>query len=255
LRLDELVERGLVHEVWIITNGDESRIKAFECVELKPRYGERFQRVDNEYVQAGNGGDPDQKWTGRSLRLGFINSTRGPGCFLESLSHAIEGTANADAIPYFTKYFREFSGHDLNRRFKDFPWESFYPLWGEDKGIDYPDPQTAVVRSDGQRYTLTHYVAFGGNVHFTPNGRRHYDLDNTNSVLSTIEDWRIGSGPGGEDLAKPWTNEAFAKYRPLAPDCMGPWLIYWRQNFPGLDNKQKDAEGKPMKNWWPFLFY
>ena len=32
-------------------------------------------------------------------------------------------------------------------------------------------------------------------------------------------------------------------------------LIYWRQNFPGLDNRQKDELGKPMKNWWPFLFY
>ena len=44
-------------------------------------------------------------------------------------------------------------------------------------------------------------------------------------------------------------------YREMAPDCMGAWLIYWRQNMPGLDNKQKDDEGKPMKNWWPFLFY
>ena len=23
----------------------------------------------------------------------------------------------------------------------------------------------------------------------------------------------------------------------------------------GLDNKQKDDGGKPMRNWWPFLFY
>jgi hypothetical protein len=36
---------------------------------------------------------------------------------------------------------------------------------------------------------------------------------------------------------------------------MGPWLIYWRQNFPGLKNRQKDDEVKPMKNWWVFLFY
>jgi hypothetical protein len=41
----------------------------------------------------------------------------------------------------------------------------------------------------------------------------------------------------------------------MAPDCMGPWLVYWRQNMPGLDNRQKDADGRPMKNWWPFLFY
>jgi hypothetical protein len=37
--------------------------------------------------------------------------------------------------------------------------------------------------------------------------------------------------------------------------CMGAWLVYWRQNMPGYDNKQKDDDGKAMKNWWPFLFY
>jgi hypothetical protein len=74
-------------------------------------------------------------------------------------------------------------------------------------------------------------------------------------VLSTIEDWRIGSGPDGKDVAKPWINEAFARYRNLAADCDGQWLVYWRQNIPGLGNKQRDDSAKPMKNWWPFLFY
>ena len=74
-------------------------------------------------------------------------------------------------------------------------------------------------------------------------------------MLSTIEDWRIGSGEGGRDVAQPFTNKKFARYRDFAPDGMGPWLVYWRQNMPGLDNRQKDDQGKPMKNWWPFLFY
>lgn len=104
-------------------------------------------------------------------------------------------------------------------------------------------------------FKIDSYVCTGGNAHFPPNGRRHYDLDNTAPVLSTIEDWRIGSGPEGRDVAKPFTNAAFSQYREMAPDCMGPWLVYWRQNMPGLDNRQKDADGRPMKNWWPFLFY
>ncbi len=34
------------------------------------------------------------------------------------------------------------------------------------------------------------------------------------------------------------------------------WMVVcWRKNFPGLDNLQKDDDGEPMKNWWPFLFY
>jgi hypothetical protein len=80
-------------------------------------------------------------------------------------------------------------------------------------------------------------------------------MENPLPVLSTIEDWRIGSDPDGTDKARPFTNRAFARYRDLAPDCMGAWLVYWRQNMPGLDNRQKDKEGRPMKNWWPFLFY
>jgi hypothetical protein len=65
----------------------------------------------------------------------------------------------------------------------------------------------------------------------------------------------MGSGPDGKDLAKPWTSSVLDPYRKEFHDCMGPWLVYWRQNFPGLDNKARDDAGKPMKNWWPFLFY
>jgi hypothetical protein len=253
LRLDELVDRGYVHEVWFFAEHLPG-FGAYEVVEEKPLYDEQFRRQGNQFVQAGNGGDAGQKWTGRSVRIGFINASRGIGCFLESLSHGLEGMANSKAIPYFTRYFHEYAGQDLNRRY-DLPWSSFYPLWGKDSGVEYPNERTAIVRFRQRTWTLTNYVAFGGNAHWPPNGRRHYDLDNTAPVLSTIEDWRIGSGPGGNDIVKPWTNEAFARYRQMAPDCMGPWLIYWRQNMPGLDNKQKDERAKPMKNWWPFLFY
>jgi hypothetical protein len=45
------------------------------------------------------------------------------------------------------------------------------------------------------------------------------------------------------------------RYRDLAPDCMGRWVVYWRQNMPGLDNTALDDEGRAMKSWWPFLFY
>ena len=253
LRLDELVDRGFVHEVWFFGEATPE-VRALECVEEKPQYDEQFRRHPTKWVQAGNGGDDGQKWTGRSVRLGFINASRGIGCFMESLSHSIEGTANSGAIPYFTKYFHEFAGHDLKTRYH-FPHDSFYPLWGDGNEIKYPNPTTAVATYKGKTYTLTNYLAYAGNVHFTPNGRRHYDLENKDPVMSTIEDWRIGSGPSGKDLAIPWTIDRFAQYRDSAPDCMGSWLIYWRQNFPGLENKQKDDSGRPMKNWWPFLFY
>ncbi len=253
LRLDELVERGHVHEVWFFAEHTED-LRPYEVVEEKPRYDEHFRRLGREWVQAGNGGDPEQPWTGRSLRIGFINPARGIGCFLENLGHGIEGTANSGAIPYFSRYFKEFAGMDLNQRYPQFQWVSLYALGPKDR-IEYPDAHTAIVIRDGSRIMLNNYLAHGGNVHFPPNARFHYDLHNTQAVFSTIEDWRIGSGPGKRDVAKPWNGEAFAAYRTLAPDCMGPWLVYWRQNFPSLDNRQKDERGQPMRNWWPFLFY
>lgn len=255
LRLDELLDRGFVHEVWIITNGDDRRIKAFECVELKPRYDEQFRRIGTDFVQAGNGGDPEQRWTGRSVRLGFINSTRGPGCFLESLSHSFEEMAKCGAIPWLKREFEAFAGFDLKERW-GVPFNSLYSLRYGERLIEYPQPDVAVMRPwKGDPLIVSNYSVAGGNAHWPPNGRQHYDLDNTNAVLSSIEGWREGGGPEGRDILKPWTNEAFARYRASAGDCMGPWLVYWRQNFPGLHNRARDAAGRPMKNWWPFLFY
>ncbi len=257
LRLDELVDGGYVHEVWFFSSGrvpEQPHIGAYEVVEEKPRYDDRFQRVGNEFVQAGNGGDKNQPWTGRSVRLGYVNASRGPGCFMESLSHGLEGNANSGSIPYLTKYFQEFAGMDWNQRY-GLPFSSLYGANSGGSKVQYDRNGTMIVTHNGAPIKVDDYVAKGGNVHFPPNGRSHYDLDNSEPVKSTIEDWRIGSGPGGEDKAEDWTNAKFEKYRELAPDCMGPWLIYWRQNIPGLGNLQKDDSGKPMKNWWPFLFY
>ncbi|MCS6949354.1 MAG: hypothetical protein RMM06_03675 [Armatimonadota bacterium] len=253
LRLDELVDRGYVHEVWF-TAAATGDFRCLECVELKPMYDEQFRKIPGKHVQAGNGGDPDQQWTGRSVRLNCINHDRGIGCAMENLGHSMEGLAHSRAIPYFTRYFYEYAGFDLDKRY-GLPFNSFYPLWGEGKGISYPDPHTAVVTDGRQTWRIENYVAAGGNVHFPPNARRHYDLNNTEPVMSTIEDWRIGSGSGGKDLARPWTSEVLKRYADLAPDCMGKWLVYWWQNMPGLNNRSRDDEGKPMKNWWVFWFY
>ncbi|MEW6741371.1 MAG: hypothetical protein AB1486_01315 [Planctomycetota bacterium] len=253
LRLDELVDRGYVHEVWF-TAAAAGDFRCLECVELKPVYDEEFRRLPDRYVQAGNGGDPDQAWTGRSLRINCLNHDRGIGCGMENLGHSLEGMAHSQAIPYFRRYFYEFAGFDLDKRF-GLPFNSFYPLWGEGKGISYPDPTTAIVTDGKETWKVEHYVAAGGNVHFPPNGRQHYDQVHTEPVMSTIEDWRIGSGPDGKDRAKPWTATVLEPFEKVAPDCMGKWMVYWRQNMPGLDNLSKDDAGQPMKNWWVFLFY
>ena len=255
LRLYELLDGGYVHEVWFFGSGapETPHIGAFEVVEEKPQYDNQFLKKRNRFVQAGNGGDSEQTWTGRSVRLGYVNASRGIGCFMESLSHGMEGMSNSGAIPYYTKYFRDYAGLNLKERF-NVPFDSLYSVDYGGKQIHYPDERTMVITHAGKEYRIDNYVCTGGNAHFPPNGRFHYDLGNGKPVQSTVEDWRIGSNDG-KDCVKPFTNLAFRNYSDLAPDCMGAWLVYWRQNMPGLENKQKDEKGKPMKNWWPFLFY
>jgi hypothetical protein len=200
LALDDLTERGLVNEVWLLADHTE-RSAPWETVEVKRAYDEEFGPLARFEPYAGNSGPHDAPWLGRSLRILFINFDRGVGCAMESLGHSLERMASCGAIPYYEHYFDD-------------------------------------------------YVAACGNVHFTPNGRFDYDLDNPERVLSTIETWRQ---PGQE--ARAWTPATFERYRDLAPDCMGRWVVYWRQNMPGLDNTALDDEGRPMKSWWPFLFY
>ena len=257
LRLDELLDGGYVHEVWFFESGNVQAVPhvgSYEVVEEKPRYDAKFRKAGTEWVQAGNGGDDQQPWTGRSCRIGCVNASRGIGCFLESLAHGMEGTANSGAIPYFSKYFKEYADFNLKQRY-GLPFDSLYGIDYGGKQIAYPDEKTMVVTHGGKEFRVENYAPAGGSAHFPPNARSHYDLDNERPVLSTIEDWRIGSGQGGKDIARPFTNRAFRGFRDLAPDCMGTWLVYWRQNMPGLANRQKDDTGKPMKNWMPFLFY
>ena len=200
LTLDALTARGLVNEVWLLADHTE-RSAPWETVEVKRAYDEAFRPLARFEPYAGNSGEHDAPWLGRSLRILFINFDRGVGCAMESLGHSLERMASCGAIPYYERYFEDF-------------------------------------------------VAACGNVHFTPNGRFDYDLDNPARVLSPIESWRE---PGQEP--RTWTIAELERYRDLAPDCMGRWVVYWRQNMPGLDNAALDDEGLPMRCWWPFLFY
>jgi hypothetical protein len=245
LRLDELAERGLVNEVWLLAD-HTAHSAPWETVEVKCSYDERHRPVGFNR-EAGNSGAHSAPWIGRSLRTLFVNFDRGAGCAMESLGHSLERMATCGALPSIERYFREFAMLDLDRRY-GLPFESLY-LKGPHP-VDYPTPTTLRYRGGWRRHSVEGYVPSGGNVHFMPNGRQDYDLDNPAPVLSTIETWRQ---PGVQ--ARPWTPVVLDRYRELAPDCMGRWVVYWRQSMPGLGNTALDDDGRPMKNWWPFLFY
>lgn len=255
LTLGELINAGIVHELWFHALHDD-RGSPWESIEDKQYYDEHLQPIKGKHGPAGNGHHKSMPWVGRSFRITFMNAQRGVGCALESASHAFEGIANHNAIAWFKPYFDEFAELDLNRRYPQLPERSLYPmLWGEGNYAEYPDKTTMIIHSKGKTYRCEDYIAYGGNVHFCPGARDHYDLESPFVVKTVLETWRQGDQPGEHGPPHDFDKSKFEQYADVAPDCMGRWLIYWRQCMPGLGNKMKDDDGKPMKTWWPFLFY
>jgi len=254
LDLHELIQRGIINELWFFAYHGAYGAP-YETIELKQYYDADLNKRVGVYGAAGNGHYWPMPWSGGSFRITFINGQRGIGCAMENFGHALEGMANYNFCPYYKTYFDEFAGFDLNTRW-GLPFTKFY--WYSYDGSDYNDyplPDRLVAHYNGTDYTVDDYYVIGGNVHFMPSGRRHYDLTNTQSVYSTIEHYRLFDGPGGQDQQELWDRSKFVPYYSVAPDCMGAWLVYWRMNMPGYNNACLDNNSQPMKNWWVFLFY
>jgi len=256
LNLRELVDFGFVHEMWfyaIHDRGDEWPGR--ETCEYKQFYDEHCRPIRDRHGQAGNGADRTMPWIGRSFRIAFFNPHRGVGCAMENFGHTLEWMATTGSIAYFSKYFIEYAELDFERRFG----VPFNELYRTDPGvadsIAYPGKTALVVKIGDKQHRIEPYIARGGSVHFPPGARHHYDLDSPCTVLSTIENYRLRNGPDGQDLATEFNIRLIEAVGDVAPDCMGKWMVFWRQCMPGLDNACVDDDGQPMKNWWPFLFY
>lgn len=254
--LHELINAGIVHELWFYAaHVYEEGWPANEVIELKQYYDENCRPIPGKYGPAGNGHVDSFPWSGRSFRMAFFNPHRGTGCQMENFGHGLEGYANYDAIRYYTPYFREYAELDLDRRY-GLPINSLYRVpYNVKEAVSYPTPASMKIKTPRHDLSVDPYIAQGGNVHFPPGARHHYDLESPFTVQSTIENWRRRNGPDGKDRIEDFNKDKFAHYKSVAPDCMGPWMIFWRQCMPGLDNRSLDDQGRPMKNWWVFLFY
>lgn len=260
LALCDAIELGLVHEVWVYGNADVPDVSAAEVIELKPYYDDQRRRKAGAMDRcAGNGcfDEEDVIPCGRSIRVAWFNDTRGPGCFLEGVSHAFEGMGRrgSTVLPYLEQYFSEFSGQNLDDDY-GVPVNSWYSChYGTDcltftgeSTVDYAIQNDAGdVIHEG---SIEDYDPVCGNVHWTPNGRLHYDMAGTDSVRTSCTHWRDGSGE-----TELYDGSQHRNYDAVAPDCMGPFLMWWRQNIPGYNNTLIDDDGEAMLNWWPFLFY
>ena len=256
LTLCELVERGVVHEVWFVASGDVPDVTAWEVLETKPRYTSSGNRLPNLSERcAGNGCfESDVPYCGRSVRIGFINYTRGPGCFMESLSHGLESAMTHRVAPALSAWFIPFAGYDLDVRY-GLPFDSLYATDCTGDCVRHPRPTRLEVSYHGQWLFVDPFDPVCGNVHFPPNARDDYDLSNAALVSSSCLDYGRHTGTAGADAMTQVSAADWSAYATLAPDCMGASLVWWWQNMPGHASGQTFSDGRPMKSVWPFLYY
>ncbi len=268
--LCDLFAKGDVHEVWIHMNGDPdpytcadgktvSTVGLAEILEAKPVYdGSGVKKTPTEWRPcAGNGCLEEREATafeacGRTVRVLYINSTRGPGCALHSAGHGYEWMAGSGAVPELSPRFASFANLDLDKKY-GLPFRDWYVCDAPDC-LTFEGNNTLEWKARNKTGTIEKYDQACGNVHFAPNSRAHYD-ENESEVLSSCEHYGMKDGPNGADAQEPFSRAKYAAYETLAPDCGGAWQVYWRQSFPGFGNKATDAKGKPLRNWWPYIFY
>ncbi|HXI56345.1 MAG TPA: hypothetical protein VNO55_09815 [Polyangia bacterium] len=278
LSLCQLADQGLVHDVWMAfdPDSDPGEASAAEILEWAPVYDASRAKTGAWDQCAGNGCfDNDvPHCTSASLRIGFINLNRGPGCFIHGHGHGMEHKLSGGFdLPSVAPYFREFADFDLNTKY-GLPFDSWYALpadnpdppepnspcdyirWTSPSSIEWTNvPKPPVCTTQVQRTPLNPYAPVCGSVHFPPNARRHYDEFNTFAVLSTCQGWRRHEGTSGRDLARNFSLSTFSQYNSLAPDCEGGFQVWWRQNMPGFASGILDNASQPMLSWFPFLYY
>ncbi len=287
LTLGEIVERGLVHEVIMIANQVDGRepnppdqvtsnilevamvAQAYDD-ELRPRPGEfvkngtPFERQKEDMAQATAADHNSMPWTGRSLRIYFMNASRGAGCLAHSLGHEFEfrytearvyspATAahGAPVNPYLQPDFRRYAGFDYDAR-HGAPFSSLY-AGGNDYSYEDCDRQGVCETLRHPAGTISPYRTACGNVHYPPGAAEGYDYEPSDAVLSFCESF----GQAAE-AASPMSSEAWAHLTAdptIDGDCGGKFLTYWFQNMPGLGNRAFGADGRPAKNWWVFMYY
>jgi hypothetical protein len=101
LSLCELIESGRIHELWLVGSGDVPDAAAAEVLEHKQRYDAGRNPLPGSFERcAGNGCfDEDVPRCERSVRIGFVNYNRGPGCYLHSQGHGLESTGHTRVVP------------------------------------------------------------------------------------------------------------------------------------------------------------
>jgi hypothetical protein len=255
LSLCELFEKGMVNEVWI-QDGEAGVRRAPLYLERKQIYDAAGGKVDGSFLPCVGSGCLNDILCGVTVRLAHLDPARGQGCDLEVRGWGIEGMW--DALPAFQPDAAAFLNHDFDKRFG-----VLFTGWADicDKTgtpcVAYPTPTSANGHyADNSTWMIKSFQQGCGATQFPPNATLRGDVANRSvTVDSRCAHFGLGDGPSGGDAYDPYTADTVAAQDLAFPDCGGGWQVFWRQSIPGLGNPAKRADGSPMHNWWPVLFY
>jgi hypothetical protein len=265
LNLRQIFERGLINEVWMVypeidgqpENGIAGLFETTARVQIYDKHGEP---VHHAFERCGGNGCLDHTThglAGVTMRFAELNIHLGTGCFLHATGHGFD-TGLWRAIPEFDQASARF----FNRKLKaqGLPMDTLYEGCPSKNGVcwEYPNDHTITngpLTKDLPKFLDEHWGTGCGSVHFPSNGRNNFDFEDTKSVLSTCENYALQNGPNGSDKQQPYhfTGKLADPNKPY--DCGGAWQTYLRQSFPGYNSQAKNANGTPMKSWWPYLYY
>ncbi|NUP07742.1 MAG: hypothetical protein HOW73_16970 [Polyangiaceae bacterium] len=256
LTMCELFERGLVNELWISAESGVRNI--YENQSHVQVYDEDLEPVAGSFNDCTNGCyyDPSHRVTcSVSVRMQEINKTRGVGCGTHAAGHAQENLRFS--IPYLRDNATRFYGFDLDTRFGLSSPDLYACSYDPGLCVERPaaDRMVSAALWPGDPFDVAGWGAACGNVHFPANARSQYDYYSSIQALSSCEGYGLGGGPNGEDATTTFTSALTEAYEAEHGDCGGGWMVYMGQSMPGRGNQATDAEGGPMLNWWPFLFY
>jgi hypothetical protein len=259
LTMCELFERGLVNELWIAAGTDRN---LYENQSRLQTYDENLRPIAGQFNSCTNGcfNDPARLVNCKvSVRMQELNKTRGAGCATHAAGHTLENLGLS--IPYLRANATRFFGRDLNTRF-GLPSATLSALCSTSPVQCLAHPSPGVLSSGpaftGPAFSIQGWGAGCGSVHFPPNATSDYDYTALAPAYSSCESYGLGGNPDGTDVQQEFTSALVANYEAAYGHdftCGGGWMVYLGQSMPGLGNQARDTQGRPMKNWWPFLFY
>lgn len=261
LTMCQLFERGVIHELWIAA---EAGVRAvYENQSRMQRYDADLNKIPGSFQECTNGcyNDPRDLVNCKvTTRMQEVNKGRGVGCFSHAAGHALENMG--DAMPYWRSHASRFFYQGMRQRY-GLPYDRLYDLdcfLGQapaQRKCAFPSPTTLqYTASMGQSFSFDAFGQGCGDIHHKPN------IYGSGVVAAhACEHYGLRDGEDGQDATTLYSqagslaDQKMAEYDRQFPDCDGGWNTYLRQSMPGLGNRAFAADGSPMKNWWPFLFY